>query len=433
MKPVEIVKINELITIYKNGEEAQNIQVAKIAELDSEVSHQFNIIVGKNLYNIGDRVLYIQPDYCIPNNDFFKEYYEPQGDPKKSKLGSNGRIKAVKFNFQFENVFDSIYSNGILLPLSVLNFELTDDIDLMKELNVIKYVAVDSSENNASGLAKGDLPDFLYVTDEDRIELKFEQVNKCFNDNEILSFTIKRDGSSITIYNKIDSVSNESVTGICSRKLEKKLEQSYTNSYKDLIDGNTLTRYYNKETEQKGYFNPFNETFYLEEDLLNNPDKFQPIVTEVRDAFVDTIKDKGYLVKLENYCKENNYQLALRGELIGKGNKGSGNKLNQDAKLDRDVIWFGVDDLSSGKAKRINYSDLDNNLKSVCDKLNMTYTEEINEGVYDYEHIIKYCNSIFTDIKAKTGQIIEGIVIRSKYSNRLSTKYINPEYDAKSN
>jgi hypothetical protein len=92
----------------------------------------------------------------------------------------------------------------------------------------------------------------------------------------------------------------------------------------------------------------------------------------------------------------------------------SSNKLNQDAKLEQDVIWFGVDDLSQGKAKRINYSDLDNNLKSICDKLNMNYTEEINEGVYDYEHIIKYCNSVFADIKSKTGQIIEGIVIRSK-------------------
>ena len=102
-------------------------------------------------------------------------------------------------------------------------------------------------------------------------------------------------------------------------------------------------------------------------------------------------------------------------------------------KLEQDVIWFGVDDLSQGKAKRINYSDSINNLKVLCEKLDMKYTTEIHTGVYDYDGVIKYCNSVFNEIKEKTGQIIEGIVIRSKYSNKLSTKYINPEYDAKSN
>ena len=125
--------------------------------------------------------------------------------------------------------------------------------------------------------------------------------------------------------------------------------------------------------------------------------------------------------------------MALRGELTGQGNKGSGNKLNWDNKLERDIIWFGVDDLSSGFAKRINYSDPENNLKTLCEKLGFKYTEEINEGVYNYDGIIKYCNSVFKKIKEETGQIIEGIVIRSKYSNKLSVKYINPEYDAKSN
>lgn len=89
--------------------------------------------------------------------------------------------------------------------------------------------------------------------------------------------------------------------------------------------------------------------------------------------------------------------------------------------------------MSSGHAKRINYSDEKFNLKAICEELNFNFTKEINEGVYDYQGIIKFCNGYFNKIKEETGQIIEGIVIRSKYSNRLSTKYINPEYDAKSN
>ena len=46
--------------------------------------------------------------------------------------------------------------------------------------------------------------------------------------------------------------------------------------------------------------------------------------------------------------------------------------------------------------------------------------------------LVEYDDEIFDKIKYSTGQIIEGIVIRSKYSNNLSVKYINPEYDSKS-
>ena len=429
MKPVEIVKINELIPIHKNGEPATNIEVARIVESGNVSSCQFNIIVGKGLYNIGDVVIYIQPDYCIPNGEIFKEYYEPFGDPKKSKLGKNGRIKAVKFNFSFENETEPIYSNGIILSFESIPFEITDGTDLEKELHVIKYVAEDSFEKGAlSGLIKGELPYFLYTTDEDRIELKKDHIDKCFAENEVLSFTIKRDGSSVTIYSKLKDDAYEG--GICSRNLEKKIDQMAVSGYID-SDGNQLTKYYDKKTEQKGYFNPFTEKFYNNAEVIENG--LEAIMVEVRDAWVDTVKENNHLDKLMNYCKENNLEFALRGELIGQGNKGSGNKLNQDAKLSRRIIWFGVDDLSSGFAHRINYSDVNNNLKSISEKLDLEYTNEIHEGICNYEEIISFCNEVFKKIKEETGQIIEGVVIRSKFSNKLSTKYINPEYDLRSN
>ena len=429
MKAVEVVKINELLPIFKNGEPATNIEVARIAEQGSATSCQFNIIVGKGLHKIDELVLYIQPDYCIPKSDIFKAYYEPFGDPKKSKLGKNGRIKAVKFNFTFENDSEVIYSNGIILPFVCLPFEVTEEMDLEKELNIIKYVAEDSWEKGAnSGLTKGELPGFLYATDEPRIELLKERTDTCFAENEVLSFTIKRDGSSITIYSKL--IDNENIGGVCSRNLEKKLNQTLITGFID-TDGNILTKYYKRETSQKGFYNTFTQAFYTEEEALQK--KLEPVETEVRDVWVDTVKEKGYLNKLLDYCKENNLELALRVELIGQGNKGSGNKLNQDAKLQINIIWFGVDDLSGGHARKINYSDKVNNLITLSEKLGLEYTKEINEGVYDYDGIIKYCNETFRKIQEETGQIIEGIVIRSKYSNKLTSKYMNPEYDAKSN
>ena len=385
MNSVDIVKIDKLITIYKDGAEANSIQVARVKDLNGN-SCQFNIVVGKGIYEIGDSAIYIMPDYCIPPTEMFNEYYAPGGDEKKSKLGKKGRIRAIKFNFLFENEIDPIYSNGILISFKYFDesfiqnilkvkeleenqtFSETDEFKSLQELfGVIKYVAEESVAGGNSGLEKGDLPSFLYSTDETRIEVLKDRVDNCFESG----------------------------------------------------DG----------TIEKGWINDFTKEFYTENEIETKG--FEKNIIEVRDSFVDTIKENDYLNKLIEYCKKYIVQLALRGELIGGGgSKGSGNKLNSDIKLPRQIIWFGVDDLSFGHAKRINYSS-EHNLHKVCDELNMNATEIIFEGVLSYDEIIKKGNEIFNDIKTKTGNIIEGIVIRTKYSNKLSTKYLNPEYDSK--
>jgi glycerol kinase len=77
------------------------------------------------------------PDYCVPPTVLFQEYYAPGGDMKKSKLGKRGRIRAVKFNFSFENSVDPIYSNGIILPL-----KLVQDYLVMKAVEGAKEKAL---------------------------------------------------------------------------------------------------------------------------------------------------------------------------------------------------------------------------------------------------------------------------------------------------
>lgn len=444
MKPVEIVTIAELIPIFKNGEPANAIEVAHVQDREGNVS-QFNIIVGKGLYDIGDEVVYIMPDYCIPPTVLFQEYYAPGGDMKKSKLGKRGRIRAVKFNFSFENSIDPIYSNGIILPLKLVEDYIVvkrvteggDSVDtsiippernLQEELQVIKYVAEDSLEGgNHSGLTKGELPSFLYATDESRIESIKKHVDKVYEEGEELGFTLKRDGSSITLYARMDPVDGPTY-GICSRNQEKKLDQTQTTGYKD-VDGIIMHRFYDKETETKGWKNDFSGKFYTDEEVaaLN----LEAVEIDVRDAWVDTCNDSGCTEKFIEYCNKYNVQLAIRGELIGQGNKGSGNKLNWDARDKSRIVWFGMDDLSSGHATRIHYGE-EHNLIKVCEETEMEYTKEILSGKFDYDGVIKACNEIFKKIKEDTGQIVEGIVIRTKFSNKLSCKYINPEYDAKS-
>jgi len=436
MNPVEITKIEKLIPIYKEGVEAERIEVARVTNCE------FNIIVGKGLYKVGDDVVYITPDYCLPTSMLFLDYHCPGGDPKKSRLGKKGRLRALKFNFQFKGESNPIYSNGVVLPLKeVQNFlylerlrqnpeetfvDYQEDLsNLQESLNIVKYTAEDSLESRggSSGKSKGVLPYFLYSTDEPRIESLKSHINKVFEEQEELSLTVKKDGSSLTNYFII--LEGQETLGVCSRNLEKQLEQRQVVGYIDPENGVILSQYYNKDIEIKGWKNEFTQKFYTNEEV----EGFEKVEKEISDAWVDTSKKLNTLEKLSSYCRKYNTQLALRGELIGQGNKGSGNKLNWDSKNDSRIVWFGIDGLTSGHATRINYSQ-EHNLKKVCEELEMEYTKEIHSDIMDYDSIIKWCNGYFEKTKKETGQVIEGIVIRSKYSNKLSCKYINPEYDS---
>ena len=119
--PVDLVTVYALIPIFKEGNEANAIQVARIKNSKGE-ELAYDIIVGKGLWNIGDTGIYIQPDYCLPYTKHFLEYTQPGGDPAKSKLGKKNRVKAIKFNFTFENGDGPIYSpDHYVLPLNGSN------------------------------------------------------------------------------------------------------------------------------------------------------------------------------------------------------------------------------------------------------------------------------------------------------------------------
>ena len=107
MKPVDLVTIERFIPILKEGVPANAIEVARVKGSDGE-SIQYDIVVGKGLHQIGGKGIYIQPDYTIPLNELFLEYHAPNGEPKNSRLGKKGRVRAIKFNLSFEGSSEPI-------------------------------------------------------------------------------------------------------------------------------------------------------------------------------------------------------------------------------------------------------------------------------------------------------------------------------------
>lgn len=137
----------------------------------------------------------------------------------------------------------------------------------------------------------------------------------------------------------------------------------------------------------------------------------------------------GLVEKGLEYCKTHDIELAFRGEIYGQGLKGSGNKSNPDANKKQGLYLFGIDDLSSGFATRLNYSSI-HNLNVVATQFGIEFSNPDWYTPTSYEDFCAFCESIIQD-EASKGRIIEGVVVRTKFDNRLSTKYMNKVYDAK--
>lgn len=409
MNPVNIVTIKSKKPLYRDGVEAHSIEIIEFIE------NGFKVVAQKDLHEVNDKVIYIQWDNCIPENDLFSSF----------KVSKTRRIRAIKFNFNEKDSIESVFSVGIVLPLKeVFNFyktKLTEknihtledlvstEIDLSEVFGIYKYEEPDTMK---SGLTKGDLPSGMYKTDEDNFENIVNKIVFPIN----LYGTEKVDGSSMTVYVKKDE-NNEFIGGICSRTMEKKLEQKLLSGYIDEPNNLQYKKYYNKETGERGWFNEETNTFITESntEILN---KLTPIEKEVDDTFVKL--GKPVLDKLLTYCKETDSQITIRSEICGEGLKGSGNKNNPHSKLKQQVYAYGIDDYSTGVCKRITNSLF----YELCEKLSLQTTKLVFfKTFHNVEEIRNECESYFKE------NLIEGLVLRNETGN-FSCKYMNNLYDS---
>lgn len=422
-KSVEIVVITKIIPVYKDTVEASNINVVNFSFSNGDEC-AYNVITQKGLYEVGSKAIYIQPDYCLSDLPIFESFLRPFGDESKCRLGKNFRIRALKFNFQFDNSSDPIYSFGILMPLddvnSYINTTYNED-DLSEILGITKY---EDPEDSGSGLIKGDFPSHMYKTDEENINNIKSHVSRVINSGQELGISIKVDGSSISIYFKKES--DEWVYGICSRNQEKKIEQFYIDKYVD-IDNNEYHKYIDPTTKVKGWYCDNTSIFMTQEEI--DASNMSIIKRDVIDSWVEVSTKHGFVENGLEYCKNNNVELVFRGELNGSGLKGSGNKQNPHSNSKQNIILFGVDSLETGFSKRQHYGN-DHNLKVISEVLDLpiTYVQVVKPN--SYEDLISYCDNIFKEEKSQ-GRLIEGVVIRTMHSNDLSCKYLSPEYDSK--
>jgi len=372
---IHIVTIKEKIQLYKGEEPANAIELILLEEFG------FTLVSQKDLYQIGDKAIFIEPDYNLPdNNPLFDSFTRPNGDPKKSKLGSHNRIRAVKFNLHQGDGMP-VYSNGILLTCNEV-FKYIPNSTHFDQLGVYKYEA---PERNQGGTGKAgasrEFPQGLYKTD----EVNFNKVNWTFPMHLVGS--IKADGSSITLYVR------NGKAGICSRNLEKPIT------------------YLKKTGFKHGLWYKFLSYFGYDRGIYT--------MVESDSEFVKV--GKPYLDKLVEYCTERKLSVALRGELVGQGaSNGSGNKNNPHAKVEPTIYFYGADWFFSN-AERMVYEDYINLVVA----LGFQHPTIVFNQVFESrEELLKTCEEYFSK------NMIEGIVVRS-LDGKYSSKIMNLEYDAR--
>lgn len=251
IKSVEIVTVSKIIPIYKEGQEANAIQVINF-NFENGDECGYNVIAQKGLYEIGSKAVYVQPDFCLSDISLFKSFTAPFDDPKKSKLGKNNRIRAVKFNFQFEHSSDPIYSYGVLLPLTEVNDYIKADYN-PEELDVILGITkYEEPETGGNGLVKGGLPHFLYSTDEENSKNLKSHINKVLATGQRIGYTFKTDGC--LDENTLIETENDgllTIKYICDTKYKGKIKSF--NPYNNIIEYNNIINHSIKSNNNDWY------------------------------------------------------------------------------------------------------------------------------------------------------------------------------------
>jgi RNA ligase (TIGR02306 family) len=153
----------------------------------------WQLVVKKNEFAVGDLCVYIEIDSILPE--------KPEFEFLKAR---NMRIRTIRLRGQV--------SQGICFPLSILpaDFVIEEGADCTETLEIIKYEPPIPA--SLVGVMKGGFPSFIPKTDETRVQVLQELLDKYRG--ETCFITEKLDGSSATFYWK------DGEFGVCSRNLE---------------------------------------------------------------------------------------------------------------------------------------------------------------------------------------------------------------------
>ena len=162
-------------------------------------------IVLKGQFKANDKIVFIEPDSILPEGQPAWEFMRARGFRVKTIMLRKTISQGLVFNVH-TLLADKYLSLCEQLGIS----SIPDGTDVTELLNITKYEPYVPA--NLSGLVKGNFPEFLHKTDEERVQnipdVLIRHAGKEFYMSE------KVDGSSMTVYY------NNGEFGVCSRNLD---------------------------------------------------------------------------------------------------------------------------------------------------------------------------------------------------------------------
>ena len=179
------------------------LEKKSIVEADLIEAYRVNgwwVVDKKGAYEVGDLVVYCEVDSWIPHA--LAPFLTKPGHSPREYLGVKGeRLRTVKLKGQL--------SQGLLLPLVEDNSE--EGQDFSEILGITKW---EDTRYMANMDARGNFPDFIPKTDQERVQNLDRTLEKYFGQS--FEVTVKRDGSSLTAF------VNGEESGVCSRNVNLK-------------------------------------------------------------------------------------------------------------------------------------------------------------------------------------------------------------------
>jgi len=220
-------------------------KLARLVVLDEVIAHPnadaldiatiggWRVVAQKGLYVTGDIACYFEVDSWIPTE--IAPFLSKDKEPKVYEGVKGERLRTIKLRGEI--------SQGLLIPVKELPngdkiAELVTqesvagcDVDVTELLGILKYEKPVNA--NLAGLAKGNFPQFIRKSDQERVQNLKRQFQDAVVSQEEFNVTFKLDGSSFTGYvREHDSAEGKVVTtGVCSRNLELKFEGNEENLF----------------------------------------------------------------------------------------------------------------------------------------------------------------------------------------------------------
>lgn len=176
--------------------------------IEEVVIDGWSMVCQKGIHEVGNDVLYFEIDSFLPQEDQrFESFMKFGTQTFEDTVGHRVKTKRMR----------GVYSQGVLMPIAEFP-EITKpeyDVDYSELLNIKKY---ERPETGFQGYSRGNFPDFLRKSDQERIQNIYRRLKHYYMDKEFVG-TLKMDGSSTTTYLYQDKF------GICSRNMELELAE----------------------------------------------------------------------------------------------------------------------------------------------------------------------------------------------------------------